>query len=140
MQQAGGKDEALLSAAGERARELLPTAGQPQAFEGVIDCIALRQLVQPADEVEVLADREVVVEAELLRQVADLPADLHALGAEVETEVGACARIWCQQPAQHADGGGLVARIRPETAADAAGANLRRYNGPELILGASPVI
>jgi hypothetical protein len=41
--------------------------------------------------------------------------------ADVQPQAGAAARVRGQQPAQHADGGGLAAAVGAEEAADAAG-------------------
>ena len=76
MDQAGGQREALLPAARQRARELLLALDEAEPLERAVDRFAPpRQLEQARDEVEVLADRQVVVEAELLRHVADLALD-----------------------------------------------------------------
>ena len=82
--------------------------------------------VKPRDELEVLAHRQVLIQAEALRHVADLALDLVGLGADVVAEAGAGAFIRRQQAAQHADGGGLAGAVRPEEAVDGAALDLQR--------------
>ena len=81
-----------------------------------VACGAARvaQAVKPRDEFEVLAHREILIQAEALRHVADLALDLVGVAADVVAEAGALAGIRRQQPAQHADGGGLAGAVGPE--------------------------
>ena len=80
----------------------------------------VRHLVDVGDEIEVLLHGEVLVEAELLRHVADLAADQRRLADDVEAEAGAAAAIGDEQAAQHADGRGLAAAVGAEKSADLA--------------------
>ena len=50
---------------------------RPEAVERRVDivCLQVRQGVEARDEIEVLADRQVLVEGEALRHVADLALD-----------------------------------------------------------------
>src|SRR2546429_6290866 len=50
------------------------------------------QAVKPGDEFEVLAHREILIEAEALRHVADPAFDLVGVAADVVAETGALAR------------------------------------------------
>ena len=73
MQDAGGKRQPLLPTAGELSGELVAAVGEPHALHDVRDRrAAIRHLVDAGDEIEVLEDRQVFVEAEFLRHVADL--------------------------------------------------------------------
>src|SRR5262249_19609304 len=74
--------------------------------------------VDAGDELEVLAHREVVVEREALRHVADPRLDLLGFAADVEAEAGAAPGVGREQAAQHADGRGLSRAVRPEEAVD----------------------
>src|SRR6185369_6220895 len=115
--------EPLLPAARGRARELLLARREAEALERAVHHRApIGQLVQPRDEVQVLAQREVVVEPELLRHVAHVAADLARLRAQVQPQAHALARIRGEQTAQHADRRRLAAAVRAEEAADAPGA------------------
>jgi hypothetical protein len=78
------------------------------------------QLIEAGDEFEVLADRQVLVERELLRHVADLALDAQALGADVEAEHRAFAFVGREQAAHDADGGGLARAVGAEEADDLA--------------------
>ncbi len=78
------------------------------------------QLVDAGDEVEVLVDRQILVQAEALRHVADLAADRVRLAEDVVAEAGPRAVVGLEQAAQHADGRGLAAAVGAEEAADLA--------------------
>ena len=60
----------------------------------------------------------------MLGHVADLALDLVGLGADVVAEAGAGAFVGREQPAQHADGGGLAGTVRPQEAVDGAALDL----------------
>mmetsp|Transcript_23364 Transcript_23364/g.55525 ORF Transcript_23364/g.55525 Transcript_23364/m.55525 type:complete len:246 (+) Transcript_23364:1539-2276(+) len=126
VQQAGGEREALLPAAGQRAGQLPLPAGQAQALQRAIHrVVTVRHREQPGDEVEVLADGEVVVEPELLRHIADLALDGLALAAEIQAQHLAFTGVRRQQAAEHAQRGGFTAAVGAEEADDAAGADLQ---------------
>ena len=73
---AGGKRQALLPAARQRAGELVLAVGQAEALQRPVDIVAARlEVVEARDEVEILADGQVLVEREALRHVADLELD-----------------------------------------------------------------
>ena len=86
----------------------------------------VRHLVDARDEVEVLADRQVLPEREALRHVADVALDLVALAQDVVAEAGAGAGVRREQAAHHADRGGLAAAVRAEEAEDLAALHLQR--------------
>jgi hypothetical protein len=65
-------------------------------------------------ERQVLLDREVLVERELLGHVAHPPLDLARLPEHVEAQHRAGAGVGPQQPAQHPQRGGLARAVRPE--------------------------
>src|SRR5262249_46369583 len=85
----------------------------------------VRHLVDAGDEVEVLEDREVLVEAEALGHVAHLPAHQRRVADDVEAEAGSFAPVRREQAAQQPDGGGLAAAVGAEEAADLAGRHLQ---------------
>src|SRR5262245_48865181 len=76
--------------------------------------------IDPADEFQVLAHREILVEAEALRHITYLTLDLVGFGADVVVEAGSSPLIRGQQPAQHTDGGRLARSIGTEKAEDRA--------------------
>ena len=109
MHDAGGKREPLLPATRQRAGELVLARGEAETFEGLVDGTGkVFEVVEPCHEGEVLADRQVLVEGEALRHVADVALDRLRLGEDVVAEAGPVTAIGVKQPADHADGGGLA--------------------------------
>src|SRR5262245_12078359 len=74
--------------------------------------------IDPSDEFQVLAYREVLVEAETLRHIADLALDLVGLGANVVTKAGSRSLIRSEQTAQHTNGGRLARPVWAQEAVD----------------------
>src|SRR5258708_4483561 len=73
---ARGEGETLLPAARERPRELALARRQARALERARHtALAFGNAIHACDEVEVLLDRQVLVETELLRHVADFALD-----------------------------------------------------------------
>ena len=121
MQHAGRQCQPLLPAARQRAGELVLPCRQFQSLQRGVD--PLLQAVQPvdaADELEVLADGEVLVEAEALGHVAGLALDGFAVAHQVVAEAGAAAAVGREQAADHAQRRGLARAVGAEEAADAA--------------------
>ena len=117
----------MFPAARQFAGELILAAGQAKPLDGgARRCSRLRDAVDAADELEILAHRQVLIQAEALRHVSDLQLDLVGLGADVVAKAGAGAFIRRQQPAQHADGGRLAGAVRAEEAVDRAALDLHR--------------
>ena len=118
-QRAGAERKPLLPATRELAGKL-----RLAAFESKpLDHRARRRCrvgdpVEARDEFQVLAHREILVEAEALRHVADVALDLVRLGADVVAEAGAAAFVRSEQPAQHPDGRGLARAVGAEEAID----------------------
>src|SRR5207249_12224491 len=80
----------------------------------------LRHAVDAAEEVNVLLDREVIVERELLRHVPDVAANGLGVARDVvSADSGAAARR-AEQPAENPDRGGLAGAVRPEKSEDLA--------------------
>ena len=121
VEHARGEGEPLLPAARQRSGELpgarrrVPGRRAPRPRHATA-----RHLVQPRDEIQVLADGQVLPEREALGHVPDASFDLVLLTAEVEAEARALPRIRSEQPAHHADGRGLAAAVRPEEPEDLA--------------------
>ena len=87
MQDAGGEREPLLPAAGQLPGQLVAAVLEAHALHDRADRLAsIANLVDAGDEVEVLEDRQVLIEAEALRHVADLAADLDAVADDVVAE------------------------------------------------------
>ena len=125
VQHGGGQRQALLPAARERAGELVRAVGEAEPLQRLGHPLAPPvQGVEAGDEVEVLPDGEILVEAEALGHVADLALDRPRLVDDVVAEAGAAAAVGRQQAAQHADGRGLAAAVGAEEAADLAALDL----------------
>src|SRR5262249_36295264 len=76
MHDAGRKREPLLPAARELAGELIGTIREAEARERLLDRRApAPERIEPRDELEVLADRQVLVIAEALGHIAGLALD-----------------------------------------------------------------
>src|SRR5262249_6074122 len=87
--------------------------------------LAVLYRVHARHEIEVLADAQVLPEAEALRHVADLALDPFAVADHVEAKARPAAVVGAQQPAQHPDESGLAAAVRAEEAADLAAPHLQ---------------
>src|SRR6185369_11670751 len=111
----------------ERAGELRCPRREPEVLEGAVDGLATRwHVVHPGDEVEVLADREVLPEREALRHVAHVALDLVALRANVVAEAGSGSGVGRQEAAHQADRRRLAAAVRSEEAEDLAAVRPQR--------------
>jgi hypothetical protein len=125
VQHAGRQGQALLPAARETPGQLLLATRQPQPVQGLIHPpAALVQAVDPGREVQVLADRQILVERELLGHVAGLAFDLLGMPPEVQAQHRPLAGVRSEQAAQHAQGGGLARAVGTEKAGDLARAHL----------------
>src|SRR5882672_3897075 len=119
--QAGSEGKPLLPASRERTGELTGALAQAQAGKGVrYGLFALRNRVDPRDEIEILLDGEFFVERKALRHVSDAEFDRGLFAPQVEAEARAAARVWGEQPAEHANRGGLAASVRSEKSVDRA--------------------
>ena len=98
---------------------------EAETLERRVDGAAeVRQSVEPRDEFEVLADRQVLVEGEALRHVADVALDLLRLASGCRSRGRCPAAVGPEQPADHADRRRLAGAVRPEEADDLAFATL----------------
>jgi hypothetical protein len=126
VQQARGQRQALLPSARQRAGELAAAIGQAEPLQRRLDARpALFDAIDARDEVEVFLDRQVLVQAKVLRHVSDAQLDAAGFTADVVAEAGALAVIDFEQPAQHADRRRLAATVRAEKAADLAARHLQ---------------
>ena len=119
VQHRATQSQPLLPAPGELARR--PIQVRPQAAQGqnVIQALAQpgrRQAVDAPVELQILRHREVVVEAELLRHVADPLAHLLGLGADVEPVHPGGALAHREQSGERLDDGRLPAPVRSQEA------------------------
>src|SRR3970040_217253 len=134
MENAGSQRKPLLPAARERAGKLILSFQKMQVLQSCFNgALAVLHALHARDELQVLAYGEVFPQREALRHVADLALDGRGLAQDVVVQAGAFARVGLEQPAQHADGGGLAAAVRTEEAVDL---SLRHLQGQVLDHGA----
>src|SRR5262245_45587203 len=118
-QRASAKCQALLPPAGEFGRKLSFPPREAKSFNrGARRSDRMIDSIDPSDEFQVLAYREVLVEAETLRHIADLAFDLVSFGANVVTEAGSRSLIRSEQTAQHTNGGRLARPVWAQEAVD----------------------
>ena len=114
VHQRAGQRELLLHA----ARQLV---GQPRAKRRelrhveqlVAAALVMRDAVDLGKERDVLVNREIAIQAEALRQVADPFGQRAMLPHGVVAEHADATRVDMQQTAHQADGGGLAAQSDP---------------------------
>ncbi len=124
-QRAGAERQPLLPAARQFAGDLLLAAGEAEPLDRrARGGDRLVDAVDAGDEFQVLAHRKVLIQAEALGHVADLALDLVGFGEDVVAEAGAGPLVGRQQPAQHADGGGLAGAVRSQEAVNRAALDL----------------
>ena len=118
----------LLPAPRQLAGGHVPLTLQPAAGQHPVDPLAAQGAgdgVDPGIERQVLADREVVVEGELLAHVADPAQQVPAAQPAGLPRQGHLAGAGFQQPAEHLDGGGLAGAVGPQKPEDLAVAHLQ---------------
>src|SRR6185312_3190081 len=135
VQHARGEREALLPAARQLAGELVGARRKTEARERLVDGRApVAHLEHARDEVEVLADRQVLPVREALRHVADVALDRLGFGEDVVAKAGAAAGIGRQQAAHQADRRRLAAAVGPEEAENLAALDLERHALDDLVV------
>src|SRR6202040_3477416 len=103
----------LFHATGEAVRETAAERRHAQAVEQLVSPrLPVADAVDGGEEGDVLVDREVAVEREALRQVADPAAEVDALPDGVEAAGADGAAVRRQQPEDDAQGGRLAGAIR----------------------------
>ena len=90
------------------------------------DLAAIGEMVEAGDEEQVLLDRQVLVEREFLRHVADFALDPGAVAPHVEAEHRPLARVGRQQAADQPDRRGLAGAVGAEEADDLARCDAQR--------------
>ncbi len=123
----GAEGHALFPAAGQAAGELVLLALESrERHHPLLHLVAfpLVDAVHSREEVEILVDREIVVEREFLRHVADALA--YGLSAHAAALAGEfhLARGDVEQAAEHLDGGGLASSIGAQEPVDLSVADL----------------
>jgi len=102
MKRTGGEREPLLPAARELSRKLRAAIGEPHAVHDADDRFTpVRHVVHARDEVEVFKNRQVLIEAELLRHVAGLAADRRGFTDDAMSKARTAPAIGDEKSAQH---------------------------------------
>ena len=99
---------------------------KPEALDELVDArprLRARHVVHGGEEREVLVDREVFVQRELLRHVADAALQRLGVARDLVAEHVDLAGGRVQQAAEHADRRRLAGAVRPEEAVDLAPAH-----------------
>src|SRR2546428_843763 len=118
-----GDRQLLLHAPRERARRPVGERGEPRAREQLARARAelrLRQAVEARREAQVLLDRQVAVEAEGLRAVADARLERRHVAAQIVAEDGRLAGLDLAEPCQRAQERRLPGAVGPDDAHDLA--------------------
>lgn len=119
MQQTCGQCQTLLPAARKRAGELCAARREAEPFKRIVNgFFPIRHLIDTGNEVKVFGNGKIFIERELLRHVADVALDLLRLRANVVTKTLTFTRVGREQTAEHANGRGFAATVRPEKAVD----------------------
>ena len=121
MEHRTAQGEPLLPAAGELSREPAKIRLQAVQFHNFVHSPSQPVRFEAVDapiKLEVLRDRQIVVQAEILRHVTDPLANSLRLGADVEPLHLRFACAERQQAGQHLDHRGLAASVGPEETED----------------------
>src|SRR5216684_949445 len=117
VQHGAAEGEALLPAAGKLRGQAIEVGFEAIELDDFIDA-ALQarrvEAVNPAVKLQVFCDCEVVIEAEILRHVADAFADGFGIGADVEAFDAGGTAAERQEAGEHFDDGGFSAAVGPE--------------------------
>ncbi len=121
MDKAAGETETLLHSSRKRLNKGILFDREVCELEDFIDdLVALRNAVDAGEEVEVLPDFDVVIEAEEVGHVADHPADFHRLVDDIDSVEGSGSAGWLEKGGEHADGGRFARAIAADKAEDIA--------------------
>ncbi|MNT55800.1 hypothetical protein D3C72_1930660 [compost metagenome] len=129
MEDGAGDREALLHALAEATRLVGHSGNQPHALEHGLDAAGKRGGRDPVEgpvELQVVVDREALVEGRGFREDARSPADLLALRHRVQPQDPDLSGIRLNQPVQKSHGRGLSGPVRAQDTEDFADAYLER--------------
>ena len=116
-----GNANALTEALGELANEAVRDLGEVELLHRQPDLcgpLARRYPAQLGDEIQVVVDPQVLVQRHRLRQVANVPAGLQRIAADVEARDRSGAGGRRQVPRQDPHGGCLAGPVGPQEAKD----------------------
>jgi hypothetical protein len=124
MHQGGGEVEAPPHAAGVGLRRAVGGVGEPEPVEqfgGPPRHLAPAEVGEPADEAQVLAPGQVLVDGRVLAGEADGGAGRLRMGRDVDAEHLGRAVVGVEDRGQDAHGGGLARTVRAEQPEHGAG-------------------
>ena len=136
VEERGGQRQLLVHAPGELVGAPVHEALEPRDGEqplGPLPEDVARQDVEAREELEVLHDREVPVEAVLLRQEPERLADL-AARPRVHPEHAGLPGVEVDEPGQRADGGGLAGPVGADEPVELPGPDREGHPGERLDL------
>ncbi len=116
VDEAGGEVEAAPHPARVGAHDPVGGVDQVEALEQLVGAgvRAAAQAVQRAEQPQVLAAGEVLVDGGVLPGEPDAPAHRRRVAQHVDAGHLRVTGVGAQQGGQHADGGGLARAVRPE--------------------------
>src|SRR2546426_2319263 len=121
VQHGAAESEALLPAARELRGKAIQIGFEAIEFDNFVDAAPQARGLQAVDtsvELQVFRDGQVVIEAEILRHVADALADRFRIRADIEAFDMSLAAAERQEAGEHFDDGGLSAAIGAEETED----------------------
>ena len=119
VQDGASQGQPLLPSAGQQARHRRPPLAQPCHGQHVLLALGTPLLcnsVDPAEEINVLLHRQIVIERELLGHIADMFSDVLRFGRHIEPAYASPAIARGEQPAENANGGRLAGSVGAEEA------------------------
>src|SRR5580704_8182501 len=121
MQNRAAESQTLLPSARKQPGhhvDLVRKAGHAQNVVLAFGAPRLCDTIDAAEEINVLADRQVVIQRELLRHIADVALDVLALGANIEAGHRGLAFRRIEESAEDANGRALPCSVRAEKSKD----------------------
>ncbi len=126
VDEAGGQGEPLFPSSGEFTRQLLASTRKTEPFEALIHSLpTVGHLVHPGNEIEILRNAEVLVEAKALGHISRLGRERVAGAAEVKPGTGPLSGMGTKESAQHANKRCFPTPVWTEEAIDLATAHLK---------------
>ncbi len=130
MKHGAAERQALLPAARKRRHQRILAAGETRHVDGKAHPLGKLfpgHAIDAAEELEILLDREIAIERELLRHVADVLAHAFRIAGDIDAGDDGAASARPQQAAEDADDGRLPRAIGTEEAHDFALGDLEAH-------------
>ena len=128
VQHASGQRHPLFPASRQLSRQLMRASCQTQIFQRLLHHVtAVGELIDAGHKVEVLLNGEVIPEGEPLRHVSNVALDIGTVPPDVIAKARSGAGVGFQQPAHHANRGGLAAAVGAKKAENLTLTNAQRH-------------